>query len=163
MLSNFVWCCLACLRNVRKPGGTVRQARIFASCASSSLLPFDAQICRRLELLVECTECMRREEKVQHAEKLQSSVIVLWFPNALSALAPSSFAFSVEGQRIQERTAAASGSFGLDVCSRGRSGLSRRCPVTDSFETNHICQHRTFKLTLLGPHFPFLLTMLFYS
>ena len=35
MLSNFVWCCLACLRNVRKPRAVLPD---FASCAPSSFL-----------------------------------------------------------------------------------------------------------------------------
>ena len=51
-----------------------------------------------------CYYWMYEIEKVQHAEKLQSSVIVLGFPNALSALllAPSSFAFSFQDRAAVE-------------------------------------------------------------
>ena len=96
-------------------------------------------------------------EKVQHAEKLQSSVIVLRFPNALSALllAPSSFAFFL------------SKSLGLDVCAllwcreKGAAGQPY-CPLPSDWQlwdqshllTLHLQTRTSFSL---------LATMLFHS
>lgn len=107
MLSNFVWCCLACLRNVRKPRRRW-QARRF--CKLCFFFFFSCPLMRKYvenwdwdENLL-CYYWMYEIEKVQHAEKLQSSVIVLGFPNALSALllAPSSFAFSFQDRAAVE-------------------------------------------------------------
>ena len=121
---------------------------IHSKCKHSSLR---SHFWMRLFWVVFQTLCywMYEIEKVQHAEKLQSSVIVLRFPNALSALllAPSSFAFFL------------SKSLGLDVCAllwcreKGAAGQPY-CPLPSDWQlwdqshlpTSHLQTRTSFSL-----------------